>query len=329
MRNLSLKFYSVQKNEDAVPFLRNGLLAVADGLGGAGSMEHDISQLPFAKDPVKLKKKLINCALPEYDPQKHKWLTPYIDVCFEPLIKEMVHTSAFWGARIAMVRFVYAMKEMPEFYKNMEKGDTRKELSKFIKKGLMDIVSLLGLKPSEDRGRILLPTTLAAISYNMKKETYNVIWTGDSRCYLWTEKYLSQLTSDDIDWMGSINNVFTAREDIVGEIHCYRQNINEPCILFASTDGVSDPYLPDDKYWVEEVLLENIQKSKSMAELKKNLKLHYDAVKYDDASMACVFIGFDSFQDMKTKVSKRTKEILSQKKEYEEKEEKRRKRDGY
>jgi len=320
MKNISLSFYSVKRNEDAEPFTDNGLIAVADGLGGAGGIEHDISGLPFAKDPVQIKEKLLSCAIPEYNPQKHAWLTPYLDDCFKPLINEKLHTSAFWGARIAIVRFVFAMKEIPEFYQNIEKDKTREELSAFIKKGLMDTVKQFEMKPSENRGHILLPTTLAAIAYPTKKTEYiDIMWTGDSRCYVWDEHGLHKLTSDDIDWMGSLNNVFTAREDIIGTINYYRQYIRKPCILMTTTDGAFDPYLYEESYWMEAILLENIQKSKSTKELSKLMKTHYDGVKYDDASMACAFIGFKSFQDIKDKLSERTKAILDKKGEYEAK----------
>ena len=43
-KDLCFKFYSVLKNEDAMPFIGKNILVAADGMGGAGSTVHEIDR---------------------------------------------------------------------------------------------------------------------------------------------------------------------------------------------------------------------------------------------------------------------------------------------
>ena len=102
---LSLKFYSVVKNEDAPPFVGDDLLVCADGLGGAGGHVHTID---YKKHPD-MRGELLEAAYGDFDADTRGRLDAYLNTLVDPMADENPDTSALWASRIVIGRFVYAM----------------------------------------------------------------------------------------------------------------------------------------------------------------------------------------------------------------------------
>ena len=316
---LGFKFYSVLKNEDADPFTIDGLMVVADGLGGAGSVVHELDKWRYKESYAKnFKHDMLRTAIPEYNEQSHQYLKPYIDDWFKPMIDAEPDTSALWASRIAIARFVFAITEEPKFLQGLADEDIRKEICKFVIKGLDKTVDVFKLKPGKYDNQKLLPTTLTALSYMDDGDDLLVeaAWAGDSRCYVLMPDGLKQLTVDDEDEAEAITNLFYTADKhnqrpYKPAILRYRKyRFNKPCILIAVSDGVFDPYAPHDNLGVEAVLLEKLLECKSSEELSEALKVHYDKVHGDDATMIFEPFGFDSYQHMKDVFTPRAQKVM-------------------
>ena len=98
-------FYSVLKNEDAPPFIGENLLVAADGLGGAGGYIHKID---YEKHPD-MRGDILDAAYGDFDSETRARLDAYLNELVEPMADDKPDTSALWGSRIVIGRFVYAM----------------------------------------------------------------------------------------------------------------------------------------------------------------------------------------------------------------------------
>ncbi|MDR3217001.1 MAG: SpoIIE family protein phosphatase [Clostridiaceae bacterium] len=350
--DLAFKFYSVLKNEDADPFLYSdedgGLLVVADGLGGSGSYVHPLN----FEDKRKLsQEELIKYVLDEYNKKKHSDpdFADYLEKWLAPMVDDKEDTSALWASRVVISRFIFALREESAKFDDLTDATTRKELVKFIRKGLDKTASQYKLKTPQSY--LLLPTTLAAIKYKVgdddifddkkidgdtavknksdgKKVTCDVVWAGDSRCYVLKPDGMKLLSKDDEDSSKAITNLFYVQqpnEKIINtKLNHKRFTFDTPIILMAVSDGVFDPYEPHDNLGVEAVMLETIKNSQSdtdgasIEKLKNSLEEHFDKIKADDTTVAFVALGFKDYKDMVSKFAKRRTEVLKKDKKYRE-----------
>jgi hypothetical protein len=177
---------------------------------------------------------------------------------------------------------------------------------------LNDIVKRFKLQPGKYENQKLLPTTLAALTYIEIPENAEVetVWAGDSRCYAITAQGLKQLTIDDEDAAETITNLFYAGSSKHTTLNYKKYAVPLPCILLTVSDGVFDPYSPDDNLGVEATLLDNIKNSQSIEELREKLEKHYDKVHADDATMSFVALGFDSYAQIQEVLAPRTEEVM-------------------
>ena len=299
--DMRFKFYSILKNEDAMPYIGRNFLVAADGLGGAGSTIHRINREKYHINRENIFSDISF---------EHSVLSTYIDELIEPMLDEVDDTSALWASRIVMGRVVYALSEGDFKEANLEDEEVRKNLTDYISKGLNDVANRFNLQNGEYSGQHLLPTTLALIHFKEEDEYVEAesIWAGDSRLYALTLEGLKILSIDDEDASGAITNLFYAHNEKT-HLNYLKHKINKPCILMAVSDGVFDPFDPHDHLGVEYTLLSIIRESNSLEEVKDNLYNFFQAVRGDDATMAFVSFGFTSFEDIKEKFQLRTEEI--------------------
>lgn len=321
-------FYKVLKNEDAVPFVsvkeNKGLIAVADGLGGSGSFVHKLSR----RDNRRLSDDLVKTFLDEYYNPKHdnpanntnsfkdqsfeKWINELI----KPMIDEEPDTSALWGSRIVIARFVYYVLNNENL--DLKNKETRESIVNFIYKGLQNTKEKFDLETPPNFGQLTLPTTLVGLRYVINDDETikaDVVWAGDSRAYAILPKDgLKQLSQDDEDDSGGITNLFCIKQDNSSfgtKLHCNSYVLPSKSIAFVCSDGFFDPYTPIDNIGVEAVFLDCLSKSSSFEELKNNWYNHYKPLMHDDCSIAFIVFGFDSFKDLKDLYSARTSTIIS------------------
>lgn len=304
-------FYSVLKKEDAKPYVGDNIIIVADGLGGAGSTVHDITFKKYGD----IKRKLLESAFSDFDVEKKKKIETRLNEWIKPICEKGSHTSALWASRIAIARCAYALECNPDFIDcDLSDVKVREKLVRYISKGLRETVKTFNLQKGKFDNQVLLPTTLAFMKYSTDETnqttTVEVLWAGDSRCYVLTVDGLKQLTIDDEDNSGAVTNLFLADDKIKSRLNYRKYTISNPCVLIGVSDGIFDPFDPHDGFGVEKTILEQIRKSQSYTALMKNLYEFYDKVHADDSTMAFVPIGFVDFKDLKNQLNGRTQKVL-------------------
>ncbi len=307
MTNTAFKFYSVLKNEDANPYIGDNILVVADGLGGSGSAVHTIDRAKHAD----MHGDIIVGAFGDMKDVSPK-LMQYIEELIAPMVDGKDDTSALWASRIVIARCVYALAEGEFKQADLSDKKTRAKLAEFIEFGLHEVAKNFDLQKGKYDGQLLLPTTLAFIRYTEEEHSVIVetVWAGDSRCYALTPDGFKLLSVDDEDNSGSITNLFYADNGKV-TLNYICHEIAKPCALLAVSDGIFDPFDPHDHLGVENTLLSAIKKSNAPQEFAAALYDFYGSIHGDDATMAFVPFGFDSFEDMQKKFARRTDEILA------------------
>lgn len=321
-------FYKVQKNEDANPYVhigeRDGFIAVADGLGGAGSFVHELSSYDYCT----LEKRFKPTFLPEYfssnygkSPTYDEHFETWLDELIAPMIDKKPDTSALWGARIAIARFVHYL-----LFKNRDVNlsdeNARQTIIDYIYKGMKETAKTFRLKPGLIQGQLILPTTLVGLKYtilNCDQISVDIVWAGDSRAYALVPGLgLKQLSRDDEDGSGAISNLFCIKEREVFDTKLNYSSYILPkkSIVFVCSDGFFDPYEPIDNIGVEAVFLDCLSKSNNFDELEQNWFEHFRPMTHDDCSVAFLAFGYDSFTELKSLFACRTEKIITLLNEY-------------
>lgn len=274
------------KGEDAVPTLLTnsnenmGVLAVYDGLGGAGSKLYtyqddrgNIQEHSGAYVAARLAKQVI-------------------EAFFEPIQRD---------EKIAG-DFVETLQEnlLTSFGKKINQLDKNpsKLRSKLLKR---------------------LPTTLAGLYYVYQND-HNValtsFWAGDSRCYVLTAKGLKQLSDDDLTGNPDAYENLLMDATISNCVHAdgnYKINkssvvINEPVILITATDGCFG-FVKSPAHF-EYLLLKTLINSQYDVEAwKDRLEDEMGAIAGDDVSMSVLALGLKTLEDWKVYFYERFKDI--------------------
>lgn len=307
MTKSKFKLYSVLKNEDAVPFVGDNVLVVADGLGGSGSTVHKIDRTIHSD----MRNEILFGVFGDIA-QMSSEFRQYIEELLTPMTDEIDDTSALWASRIVIARCVYALTEGEFKNANLKDEKNRAKLARFITNGLCNVVEKFHLQKGKYACQLLLPTTLSVIRYAEKGDSVivEVVWAGDSRCYALLPDGLKLLSVDDEDKSGAITNLFHVGKSNV-HLKYARYELKKPCILLTVSDGVFDPFAPHEHFGMEHTILSTIAQSNSQEEVADKLKRFYDGVHADDATMACAALGFSDFAELKEVFKPRTELILS------------------
>lgn len=288
---LAFGFYSQLKGEDAPPYLGDGLIAVADGLGGSGSTVHALR--PEERKAVRreIRRRLIPA-----EAREDRALGEYLDALLHPLFDKKPHTSAFWASRLVMARFACAAAAGPG---DLCDEQNRARLAAYLREGLCIAAESAHLEQGGLTGQLLLPTTFSALRLRAEGDIVRAeaFWAGDSRCYALTRDGLRLLSVDDEDRAGSIVNLFAAGGK-AATLHCRSYEFSAPCAFLAVSDGVFDPY-EHDHFLVEHILLSALTKAQSAEEAASALRRHYDGVHADDATMAFLPVGFSTYAELR------------------------------
>lgn len=318
-------FYKVQKNEDANPFVNidehSGFIAAADGLGGSGSCVHVLSSYND-----KLEKHFKKTFLPEYfngnyneshDEKFKSWgkFKCWINLLIAPVVDDTPDTSALWGSRIAIARFVHYLLYQKRDV-DLSDENARQDIVKYIYSGMTDTVREFRLKTDSNGAQLRLPTTIVGLRYKIVDDEQifvETVWAGDSRAYaIVPDLGLKQLSRDDEDGSGAISNLFCINEN--GEVSNTKLNyasyiLPKKSIVFVCSDGIFDPYEPIDNIGVEAVFLDCVSRSNGFEELGRNWAEHFEPMTHDDCSVAFLAFGYDSFAELKTLFARRKEEV--------------------
>lgn len=283
--NLKFSFYEKTKWEDCNPYLSDNLIVVCDGCGGAGGY-----LLNTDESLIDSYEKIKKVVLPESNDEE---IDNLIKEYFEPIYSnpKEKRTSAFWGSRIAMARYVYFMKS--------NQNPNLVECKDFIKNGMIEVKKKLNFNEPDVVSKRMLPTTMVSILLNSEEENeinIEVNWAGDSRAYTLSNMGLKLLSIDNESRDGGLTNYFSGKEDFDPTI-CHREyKLEKPCIVFVCSDGLFDNYSDLD---FECLLLEAIVQSNSIEDLKNILINFYKKNKEDDCTMSLLSFGFKNFEELK------------------------------
>lgn len=264
------------KGEDAPPTLLidqnrlQGMLAVYDGLGGAGSKVYEYTN--EAGEIMQHSGAFLASRLA-------KQVTEEV---FAQVKEEMSAKGVFTKALKEKLMVVFT-EHIGELDKNPSKLK-----SKLIKR---------------------LPTTLAGLHYKAetdKRLTVNSFWAGDSRCYMLTVNGLRQLSTDDLNGApdalenlltdATISNCISA--DGGYKLNRSKVSIQEPVILMVATDGCFG-YVKSPAHF-EFLLLKTLMNSQyDVEDWKERLEETMGAIAGDDLSMSVLMLGMKTLEEWK------------------------------
>ena len=162
-----------------------------------------------------------------------------------------------------------------------------------------------------------LPSTLAAILYRVHDTSLDirVRWAGDSRCYLLTSQAgLQQLSRDDSDAADALEALeqdppMTNQIAADGRYQIYdvREAAELPCMLLCATDGFFN-YVSTPAHF-EYILLRALAKAADPREWSAALAEDVQSYTQDDASLALVAFGYGDFGQLRATFADRTMDL--------------------
>ena len=327
--------HTVYKGEDALPYVDDNLLIVADGLGGASAIRHQSFNRDMF-DEEKLFDVLFNGVFEEtVDPL----ITEYVKKAFKEFldIKDCyfdninnVKKSGYFASRIVATIFLYLAKRLllnPEengltvlFGESSDQATKTETLQKLGNEFTSSIQSMLEkvsansnlIYESSFTGLALLGTTLCATIAEESEEYVHAVYftSGDSRPYLWDAEGLKQVSADQERADGGMTNYIKANGEF--SVKCEYKRFKKPCVLFNASDGVFDSkYFKVSQLSFEKLLLDTIIASSTLVDVGKTLETVFeDYGTHDDSStIALKTYGYADMPELKAAADKRIKEI--------------------
>ncbi|WP_158633274.1 protein phosphatase 2C domain-containing protein [Amycolatopsis sp. WAC 04182] len=155
------------------------------------------------------------------------------------------------------------------------------------------------------RGRLQrqLPTTLAALAFDSRagEVSWQVLWAGDSRCFLAEpEAGLQQLSADDTEPADALA-LLLQDPPMTNMVHAggafainrWRGTAPVPCVLIAATDGFFGYVGTPAEF--EHLLWDTLLASQEAMHWSVLLAERVESFTKDDASIAIAAVGFEDF----------------------------------
>ncbi|MGQ0841406.1 serine/threonine protein phosphatase [Actinokineospora sp.] len=151
------------------------------------------------------------------------------------------------------------------------------------------------------------PTTLAAVSYRIgdRDVTWEVLWAGDSRCYVAEpDRGLQQLSRDDTESDDALE--LLVQDPTMTNLVCtgkpFTINRNTgaatlPCVLVCATDGFFG-YLHTPAEF-EHILLDTLLSAQDGVHWSALITERVTGYTGDDASLCLVALGFSGFAELR------------------------------
>lgn len=324
----------VYKGEDALPFVGNNALLIADGMGGRSATYHKTVS-PDMFEPDRIYDTLFTGVFEdEPNPEFLKYLR---DSFFELFAVRDIYTDnilnikkgGYFGSRIASAilihELLYANLSVDEWIEKLSmcsRHDREKLLndastlfSKALKRMLMQCAENAHLvSESAMSGLSMLASTMTMTLFRETPDEVQAVYltAGDSRAYMWSETDgLCQLIRDEAGADGGMTNYINADADNEFTLNCTYMSFKKPCILFNASDGCYG-----SKYFIsplgfEKLLLETFAASSSTGEISESLQKFFEEYgRHDDSStIAMKMFGYQDLSDL-IESAKRRLEII-------------------
>lgn len=299
--------------EDAHPYAKDGILLVADGLGGRGGYPHKKADRGIAdKDKFyelvfgDVFKKDVDEDFVDYVVSGFSEIFEMKDYYFER--ESAIRTSGYFASRLVAAIALYEIKYVEVFDREKlfddiqnEQGKTDDILSEYATKlaeeihdKLEKIAKKINLEiETSVTGAYLLPTTLQiALTKEEKKSVKTVfLWAGDSRAYMWNKDGLAQITADHED-AETMYNLITLSRDF--KIEWRYESFDKPCAVFVATDGCYKCSCYSSPLEMEMTLLDAFFNADTIEAAAVNFEEEYKRIgRHDDSnSMALQLFGY-------------------------------------
>ena len=184
-----------------------------------------------------------------------------------------------------------------------------KSLCQALQEGIADMQNRLNTASGRQGSLVVssmirpFPTTLSSALVSSQDNggiRCLFLWAGDSRGFILTRGGLVQMTEDDlkdrldpfenIEQDGVLANVISAKPF---HINVRDVMLMEPCLIITATDGCFS-YFPTPMQF-EHVLLDTLERSRSLREWQDQLIGVIGSVASDDYTMETLACGFDTF----------------------------------
>ncbi|MCR4655263.1 MAG: hypothetical protein K5770_03425 [Lachnospiraceae bacterium] len=322
----------VYKGEDALPFVNDKVILVADGLGGAAAIRHQKIR-PELFDTEKIAEVLF----PEFcgEACSPEFIRYVKDSFFELFAVKDCYTdninnikkSGYFASRLvaAIMLFSVLYRESSFSVENLieslasKTGEERDRLLKesggyfkgIIQDELRKCAGRANLTyESAYSGLALLGTTLCMTLFRETDESIQAacLTAGDSRPYTWSEEEgLCQLLPDEEGPDGGMTNYILANDDADFSVRCDYFEFAKPCILFNASDGCFDSGYFLSPMAFEKLILDTALGSGSPEEMGGKLtEIFREYGRHDDSStIAMRMFGYESFEALKESAGRR------------------------
>ncbi len=330
--------YTFNKGEDALPFVCDDFMLVADGLGGDGFFVH--TQMNPDMWDREARRRLFSV------PQQDEVLNEYFDGLFAEMDRESVDGkkperyekvprnelhSGYFGSRIAAYCFVKALRHSEEYAPKSlfaaldAAGEDEAQrqtclnqyadgLCKTLLGNIRELAQLGGFELESDRRAAkLLPTTLSAALYRETDDEVQVVcvWAGDSRVVAQLEEGCVQLTADD-EKDDAMTNLIFLSDRFQCRLNTREYHFKKPFALFAVSDGTFDDMGGNMNF--EALVVLNAMDCDSQEAMREGWnRLFAPPHSTDDsATVAYCFFGMEDMEASRRFVAPRIKEITEE-----------------
>jgi serine/threonine protein phosphatase PrpC len=164
------------------------------------------------------------------------------------------------------------------------------------------------------------PTTLACVDFWLAGDdvAWDVLWAGDSRCYVVEALHgMQQLSRDDADSADALEllvqdppmtNMVSADRPFT--LHCVVGQAPMPCLLVCATDGFFGYVETPSQF--EHVVLHCLMSAQDVRHWSALLAQEVESFTGDDASLAIVALGFEDFGALRAYFQPRVDALRSQ-----------------
>jgi serine/threonine protein phosphatase PrpC len=188
-----------------------------------------------------------------------------------------------------------------------------------LHKHLLERMSELPRERGRLRGTIprAFPTTLAALDFRLttREAAWDVLWAGDSRCYVAEPDLgLQQLSRDDSDLQDALDQLVQdppltnmVSADRRFALNHWRDHARLPCLLVCATDGVFG-YL-DTPAQFEHLLWSTLATAQDISHWSVLLTEQISSYTGDDASLVIVALGVTGFDELRVLFRERAERV--------------------